>query len=191
MSRHTLETIYRPLEALIRTSDLQGVLVRWQFGRHLLEERGAAKRLPNKRLEQLCRALHNSRRELAYRMQFAERYPSEAAARAAFSEHGSWSAICESLARKSRSFDSQYTEVETRIEKCFALVEHQLWSLLPRFGRREAAAMLAFFHGLRRRVDEIITKLEQHIRDETWEVEQARVATVLKEIGVEDFAPTS
>ena len=96
--RHTVVGLakYKALEGRITKGKLDALLGRWNCGRHLLKERGANGRLPRGRLEALANTLARSAAELKNRMQFAEQYPTEAKVRAAFTEHGSWFAICKS-----------------------------------------------------------------------------------------------
>jgi hypothetical protein len=50
---------------------------RWEHGRMMAEERGGKKKLPDGRMAELVAATGKSAQELSYRMQFAERYPTE------------------------------------------------------------------------------------------------------------------
>ncbi len=90
---------YAQLEARIHTNDLDALMARWEFGHMLLAERGAAKRLPNGRIEELLHACHSCssveafRTEVSRRMTFAERYPTREKAQAAFKTYESWHQI--------------------------------------------------------------------------------------------------
>jgi hypothetical protein len=80
------------LEAQIAGSDVEGIQVRWEFGRWLLAQR-VGKKLPVGLLDQLVAATGQSRTELQYRVRFAERYPDEEALCNALHNHSSWHAV--------------------------------------------------------------------------------------------------
>src|SRR6185437_4098556 len=124
---------YRSLETRIRTSDVDGLLARWHFGRALLTERGDAKRLPNGRLKELSNALGSSESELSNRMQFAAEYETEDKVQAAFTIHGSWYAICARGLGDRRPFGVSDGPVNED-ELALAGVQHDLeeWALLKR-----------------------------------------------------------
>ena len=88
----TLQT-YRDLEQRIRSTDLDALLARWEFGRALLVERGGNRRLPNGKLEELASALAISRSEIKNRMQFAQQYADEGQLANVVSQFGSWHEI--------------------------------------------------------------------------------------------------
>jgi hypothetical protein len=87
--------IYEGLERRIKKNDLDGLLARWEFGKKLLDERGAAGRLPNGRREELSALLDISATEIDNRMQFAEQYESKKEVEQALKYHGSWRAIAQ------------------------------------------------------------------------------------------------
>lgn len=92
---------YREIEQRIDGAEENGIVARWECGQRLLEERAAhgGKQLPHGRLEQLCIELGKSERELRYRMQFAERYPTTAEVGKALQTFRSWWNVIESFGR--------------------------------------------------------------------------------------------
>jgi hypothetical protein len=82
----------RDLEARIAGSESTGIQARWEFGRALLARR-VGKQLPAGLLAQVCADVGVSRSELAKRMRFAERYPTEEQVRNAVAQFGSWHRI--------------------------------------------------------------------------------------------------
>jgi len=69
---------------------------RWEFGRLMLAKR-RRKQLPNGYLDKLVEVTGKSRQELGYRMQFAERYPTEDEVSTAVETFTSWNAVRHSL----------------------------------------------------------------------------------------------
>jgi hypothetical protein len=85
----------------------QGIRARWEFGRILLHER-VGKKLPNGRLAALAETTGKSESELKHRMNFAQRFPDEAALANAISQWGSWYAIVNrGLAKKTESGEAK------------------------------------------------------------------------------------
>lgn len=70
---------------------------RWEFGRRMLAERKGGKQLPNGYLDTLAKATGKSRAELQFRMQFAERYPTEAEVSTPIGTFTSWVQVKRSL----------------------------------------------------------------------------------------------
>jgi hypothetical protein len=64
---------YQEWENTIAASDLAAIVARWKFGHALVQERNAhGKQLPNGRRDEVCEAVHRSRAEIDFRMQFAD-----------------------------------------------------------------------------------------------------------------------
>jgi hypothetical protein len=63
------------LDKVIRDDEADATRQRWQYGRARLDSRGDRQRLPKGALHALCTATGNSRRELQYRMAFADHAP--------------------------------------------------------------------------------------------------------------------
>lgn len=75
---------------------------RWEFGHELLRARDGKGRLPNGYLAAVVEETGASRREVAYRMQFAERFASEGELCNAVAQFSSWHAIvCDALPERS------------------------------------------------------------------------------------------
>lgn len=76
---------------------------RWDFGKLMLAERGVtkagkpSKKLPPRLLGELVKATNKGQSELKYRMQFAERYPTEDVLARALANHDSWTQVKNSL----------------------------------------------------------------------------------------------
>jgi hypothetical protein len=68
----------RGLDKLIRDDEADANRIRWRYGRAMLASRGDRQRLPKGALHALKTATGNSRRELQYRMAFADKFPTEA-----------------------------------------------------------------------------------------------------------------
>jgi len=68
----------RRLDKQINEHEQDAILRRWEYGRHVLDGRGERARLPKGILDDLGAATGNSRRELQYRMKFAEEFPTDA-----------------------------------------------------------------------------------------------------------------
>jgi DNA N-6-adenine-methyltransferase (Dam) len=66
------------IELSVKDSDRSGLRARWECGHVLLAIRGEAKHLPDGFRQEACARLHISPTELTYRMQFADRFPTEA-----------------------------------------------------------------------------------------------------------------
>jgi N6-adenosine-specific RNA methylase IME4 len=78
------------IEARIGDAEGSGLRARWEFGRELLAARGEHGRLPNRYLTDVAERVQVSRSELKYRMQFAERYPTEDELATAVASYRSW-----------------------------------------------------------------------------------------------------
>jgi len=99
--------IYRDLQRMIATSDVEAIRGRWMFGRELLTER-IGEMLPRGRLAEVATVIGKSKAEVGRRMMFAERFPSEEALSHAVRKYGSWRAIttkgfADTAPKKSRS----------------------------------------------------------------------------------------
>jgi len=91
---------YRELDAEVDAVEGDGIRARWEFGRALLMER-VGKQLPNGRLDEVAEAIAKSRQEIAYRMKFAERFPTEEQVSNAVGNFKSWHQIVkEALGRE-------------------------------------------------------------------------------------------
>jgi N6-adenosine-specific RNA methylase IME4 len=80
------------LDAEVDRAEGEGLRARWEFGRDLLGQR-VGKKLPAGLLDELAERTGKSRAELKKRVQFAERFPDEAALGNAVIQWGSWHAI--------------------------------------------------------------------------------------------------
>jgi hypothetical protein len=88
------------LEERIGGAESEGLRARWEFGRELLAARDGKGRLPNGYLKAVCAETKSSRSELVYRMQFAERFPTEDELSNALDSYRSWfSVVSEALAK--------------------------------------------------------------------------------------------
>jgi hypothetical protein len=88
------------IDKRIDAAEAEGITERWEFGRLMLAAREGKKRLPNGYLAELVSRTGKSQRELSYRIQFAERYPTEAELRNALRDYSSWHDMVEHLAAK-------------------------------------------------------------------------------------------
>jgi N6-adenosine-specific RNA methylase IME4 len=77
------------LDQGIDADESGALLKRWEFGQALLAKR-EGKQLPRGLMTKLCEQTGKSRQELNYRMQFAERYPTEAEVANAVGNFRSW-----------------------------------------------------------------------------------------------------
>jgi hypothetical protein len=71
---------------------------RWEFGKRMLAER-KGKQLPKGRMADLVKATDKSQRELSYRMQFAEAYPTEEQVCTAMQTFKSWRQVKNKLSK--------------------------------------------------------------------------------------------
>jgi hypothetical protein len=81
------------LEERIGGAESEGLRARWEFGRELLAARDGKGRLPNGYLKAVCAETKSSRSELVYRMQFAERFPTEDELSNALDSYRSWFSV--------------------------------------------------------------------------------------------------
>jgi N6-adenosine-specific RNA methylase IME4 len=96
---------------------------RWEFGRELLAARDGKGRLPNGYLSALVERTGKSRRELAYRVQFAERFPTEGQLCTAVHSFQSWTEIREkALKRPADSPEVTTTEPVPAPEGVFSTI---------------------------------------------------------------------
>jgi hypothetical protein len=82
-------------------SQRESIRDRWEFGRLMLAKR-KGKQLPKGYLDTLTEATGKSRSELQFRMQFAERYPTEDEVSTAVDTLTSWNAVRASLPKPSQ-----------------------------------------------------------------------------------------
>jgi phage N-6-adenine-methyltransferase len=88
------------LDKRVDGAEGEGLRARWEFGRLLLAKR-VGKQLPKGLLDDIARETGKSRQELGYRMQFAEKFPTEEEVSNAVGKFGSWHGIVnEALAGK-------------------------------------------------------------------------------------------
>ncbi len=115
---------YVTIDALIDSSEADGIEARWQFGKLLLRER-VGKQLPKGRLDAIVAATGKSRSELQYRMQFAELCPTRDKVSNALDTCGSWRDIVQGLSGNSESvhFSSDGPEWYTPPELVAKVVE--------------------------------------------------------------------
>ena len=93
---------------------------RWEFGHQMLAARDGAGRLPNGYLAALVERTGKSRSELGYRVQFAERYPSEDELSTMVDSYPSWHELRDSLKRE--PFDSLPAEPTPAPEGTFGTI---------------------------------------------------------------------
>lgn len=89
---------YVRLERKIATGERGDVLVRWRYGRQLVDDRAGRNQLPHGMRAGLIKAAQRvgiklSDAEISYRMQCAETYSTEAQLVTAVTSFGSWSAL--------------------------------------------------------------------------------------------------
>jgi hypothetical protein len=72
-----VEELHR-LDKEINDHEYDANRLRWEYGRHLIDGRGDRQRLPHGILNDLSAATGTSRRELQYRMKFADLFGTEA-----------------------------------------------------------------------------------------------------------------
>lgn len=77
------------LDEAVDAAEGEGLRARWEFGCALLSRR-RGKQLPNGLLDDLIKQTGKSRTELQYRVQFAERFPTEAEVSNALDTYKSW-----------------------------------------------------------------------------------------------------
>jgi N6-adenosine-specific RNA methylase IME4 len=83
---------------------------RWEFGHQMLAARDGAGRLPNRYLAQLVERTGKSRRELAYRAQFAETYATEEELCTAVHSFQSWTELRSALKQSKDADDDDIVE---------------------------------------------------------------------------------
>lgn len=81
------------LEERVVAAEGDGLRARWEFGHELLRARDGKGRLPNGYLTRVAEETGASRRELSYRIQFAEKCPTEDELRNALQSCGSWFSV--------------------------------------------------------------------------------------------------
>jgi|GEM_PF-1496270 len=79
------------IDQRIDANESDALRARWDFGQQMLAARDGAGRLPNGYLSALVERTGKSRRELGYRVQFAETFPTEEELCTAVQGFGSWS----------------------------------------------------------------------------------------------------
>ncbi len=108
------------IEARIGDAEGSGLRARWEFGRELLAARDGKGRLPNRYLTAVAERVQASRSELKYRMQFAERFPTEEELATAVASFRSWWEIREHAL--AQGTDSPVTAVPVVREGQFATI---------------------------------------------------------------------
>lgn len=84
------------LDRRVDVAEGEGILARWEFGRGLLARR-VGKQLPHGLLDEVVEATGKNRRELQYRVKFAETFTTEAEVCTAVHTFGCWAELRESL----------------------------------------------------------------------------------------------
>lgn len=90
------------IEDRIIKSEATGITARWESGMHLLKRRDG-KQVPNGLLDEAAAVLSVSRRELGYRIRFAEAYPDKEQVGNALQTWKSWRDVIKTLPAKSPS----------------------------------------------------------------------------------------
>ena len=103
----------------IDRSESTALRARWEFGRVMLAKRKGAK-LPDGYLAELVERTGKSRRELAYRAQFAESYPTEESLCNALHNGVSWFEVTRSLKKSKDAADNVPVEAPTAPEGKFS-----------------------------------------------------------------------
>jgi hypothetical protein len=83
----------RELSERIVNNEGDSIHARWEFGKTLLEHRQGNKQLPNGLLAEVVKTHKISKREVGYRMQFAEKFATETEVCNALQTHKSWRRI--------------------------------------------------------------------------------------------------
>lgn len=78
------------IDRRIDANESDAIRARWEFGHHMLAARDGMGRLPNGMRAELIRRTGKSAAELTYRMQLAERFPTEAELFTAVNSFDSW-----------------------------------------------------------------------------------------------------
>jgi len=91
------------IDKRIDAAETDGLRQRWEFGRLMLAARQGLKRLPNGFLAELVERTGKSQRELSYRAQFAERFPTEDQLRNALQSFDSWYALATHLGQSGQT----------------------------------------------------------------------------------------
>lgn len=116
------------LERRIAEHESAALRDRWEFGKLMLAARDGAGRLPNRYLTELTERTGKSRRELAYRAQFAESYPSEDELCTAVHSFKSWTEVRETLKKDKDTADNIPIEPPTPLSGKFStLVADPPW----------------------------------------------------------------
>ncbi|OBF43916.1 hypothetical protein A5787_14275 [Mycobacterium sp. 852002-50816_SCH5313054-b] len=85
----------KELSERISNNEADSIEARWEFGRVLLKQRGRNKQLPDGVLKEVVKTHGISRREVQYRMKFADKFTTEDEVRNALHTYGgSWRRIC-------------------------------------------------------------------------------------------------
>lgn len=85
------------LDKRIDENESDALRARWEFGKGMLADRQGKGRLPDRYLSDLVKATGKSQRELSYRLQFAEIYPTEDELCSALQSFDSWFSLTKSL----------------------------------------------------------------------------------------------
>lgn len=119
----------RQLEAKIAGSETTGLEARWEFGRHLLRQRDG-KQLAKGLLNAIVTEIGIGRREIGYRLKFAEAFPSKDKLCNALQSCSSWREVIKAMPkspRKPKDVASPYLSRLTRARKLLVedIYEHR------------------------------------------------------------------
>lgn len=94
------------IDKQIDENESTALRARWEFGHQMLTARDGKKRLPDRYLAELIERTGKSQRELSYRQQFAEVFPTEEELCTAVQSFESWTAVRESLKKAKDASDN-------------------------------------------------------------------------------------
>lgn len=101
------------IDQRIDANEADALRARWEFGHGMLAARDGAGRLPNGYLTMLVERTGKSRRELAYRAQFAATYPTEGELCNALHSFTAWREVAKSLKAERDAEDNAVTDPPT------------------------------------------------------------------------------
>lgn len=104
------------LDKRIDENECDALRARWEFGRGMLDMRDESGRMPHKQLARLVKATGKSRRELQYRAQFADSYPTEDEVCNALHTFTAWRELVKSLKSDKDAADNAPTAPPRAIE---------------------------------------------------------------------------
>ena len=94
----------KKIEERISQAEDEGLRARWEFGREILAERRGKKLLPRGYLDEIAKEIGITRREIGYRMQFANKFLTEPELRNAVAKWPTWHQMTqEGLVEKRRA----------------------------------------------------------------------------------------